>query len=97
LTVIKVRTTELAQKGVVFAGLTCRDATRSMMTALKIREIPDDTLRRKWLESQRDDGRPSEDDIVREHFGARGEIPDDPNKLPLEANTRTDWPVGSAK
>jgi hypothetical protein len=67
------------------------------MAALKIREIPDDTLRRKWLQSQRDDGRPSEDDIVREHFGPRGEIRDDPNELPLEVNTRTDWPVGSAK
>jgi len=63
----------------------------------KIREIPDATLRRKILESQRDDGRPSEDDIVRQHFGPRGEKLDDPSKLPVEANTRTDSPIGSTK
>jgi hypothetical protein len=67
------------------------------MFPFKIREIPDDNLRRKRLQGQRDDGRPSEDDIVRQHFGPRGEEPDDPNKPPLEANTRPISPVGSAK
>jgi hypothetical protein len=63
------------------------------MAALKINEIPDNTLRQKRLMGQRDDGRPTEDDIVRLHFGRRGEKKDDPNKLPLEANTRSDWPI----
>jgi len=73
------------------------DMSNRVTIPLKIREIPDATLRRKLLESQRDDGRPSEDDIVREHFGPRGEKQDDPAKLPVEANTRRDWPAGSAK
>ena len=60
------------------------------MTDLKINEIPDNIIRRRRLESQRDDGRPTEDDIVREHFGPRGDKKDDPDKLPLEANTRRD-------
>jgi hypothetical protein len=72
----------------------CGEIGRCVMAELKIREIPDDKIRQRWLESQRDDGRPSEDDIVREHFGPRGEKKDDPNKVPLEANTRADWPVG---
>ena len=63
------------------------------MADLKIKQIPDDTIRQRWLESQRDDGRPTEDDIVREHFGPRGEKKDHPNRLPLEANTRRDLPV----
>ena len=67
------------------------------MADLKINEIPDNTIRQKRLKSQRDDGRPTEDDIVREHFGPRGEKKDDPNKLPLEANTRQDLPVIWAK
>jgi hypothetical protein len=49
------------------------------------------------LASQRDEERPTEGDIVREHFGPRGEKKDDPNKLPLEANTRRDWPIGWVK
>src|SRR5262249_41499 len=73
------------------------DMSNRVTVPLKIREIPDATLRRKLLESQRDDGRPSEDDIVREHFGPRGEKQDDPAKLPVEANTRRDWPAGSTK
>jgi hypothetical protein len=67
------------------------------MADLKINEIPDNTIRQKRLRSQRDDGRPTEDDIVREHFGPRGEKKDDPNKLPLEANTRRDLPVIGVK
>jgi hypothetical protein len=63
------------------------------MVDLKINEIADHTIRQRWLRSQRDEGRPTEDDIVREHFGPRGEKKDDPNKLPLEANTRWDWAV----
>jgi len=63
------------------------------MADLKIKQIPDDTIRQRWLESQRDDGRPTEDDIVREHFGPRGEKKDDPNGLPPEATTRRDLPV----
>jgi len=63
------------------------------MSELKIREIPDKRIRQRRLQSQRDDGRPTEDDIVREHFGPRGERKDDPNRLPLEANTRRDFPV----
>jgi hypothetical protein len=35
-----------------------------------------------------------EGDIVREHFGPRGEKKDSPNKLPLEANTRRDCLIG---
>ena len=65
-----------------------------VMTELKINEIADQKIREKWLKSQRDEGRPTEDDIVREHFGPRGEKKDDPNKLPLEANTRRDWLIG---
>jgi hypothetical protein len=64
------------------------------MLGFKINEIPDSRIRQRWLKSQRADDRPTEDDIVREHFGLRGEIKDDPNKLPLEANTRRDWPIG---
>ena len=67
------------------------------MTDIKINEIPDNTIRQKRLKSQRDDGRPTEDDIVREHFGPRGEKKDDPNKLPLEANTRRDLLVIGVK
>jgi hypothetical protein len=67
------------------------------MADLKINEIPDNTIRQKRLKSQRDDGRPTEDDIVREHFGPRGEKKDDPNKLPLEANTRRDLLVIGVK
>jgi hypothetical protein len=67
------------------------------MVDLKINEIPDNTIRQRRLRSQRDDGRPTEDDIVREHFGPRGEKKDDPNKLPLEANTRRDFPVIGVK
>ena len=76
---------------------TGEDMRNRVTVPLKIREIPDATLRRKLLESQRDDGRPSEDDIVREHFGPRGEKQDDPAKLPVEANTRTDWPTESTE
>jgi hypothetical protein len=64
------------------------------MTELKINEIADQKIREKWLKSQRDEGRPTEDDMVREHFGPRGEKKDDPNKLPLEANTRRDCLIG---
>jgi hypothetical protein len=65
-----------------------------VMTELKINEIADQKIREKWLKSQQDEGRPTEDDIVREHFGPRGEKKDDPNKLPLEANTRRDCLIG---
>jgi hypothetical protein len=64
------------------------------MTELKINEIADQKIREKWLKRQRDEGRPTEDDMVREHFGPRGEKKDDPNKLPLEANTRRDCLIG---
>jgi hypothetical protein len=67
------------------------------MLNFKINEIPDSRIRQKRLESQRDDDRPTEDDIVRADFGPRGERNDAPNKLPLEANTRRDWPIGWAK
>jgi hypothetical protein len=67
------------------------------MSDLKINEIPNPRIRQRRLATQRDDGRPTEDDIVREHFGPRGERKDDPNGLPLEANTRGDWPIGWAK
>ena len=67
------------------------------MSGLKINEIADNRIRQRSLASQCDDGRPTEDDIVREHFGPRGEKKDDPNKLPLEANTRRDWPIGWVK
>lgn len=65
-----------------------------VMAGLKINEIADQKIREKWLKSQQDEGQPTEDDIVREHFGPRGEKKDDPNKLPLEANTRRDWLIG---
>jgi hypothetical protein len=39
---------------------------------LKINVIPDNTMRQRRLRSQCDDGRPREDDIVREHFAPRG-------------------------
>jgi hypothetical protein len=64
------------------------------MSELKINEIPDKKIREKRLRTQRDEGRPTEDDIVREHFGPRGEKKDNPNRLPLEANTRRDWLIG---
>jgi hypothetical protein len=67
------------------------------MVDLKINEIPDRTIRQRRLRTQRDDDRPTEDDLVRQHFGPRGEKKGDPNALPLEANTRRDWPIGSAK
>ena len=41
------------------------------MGELKINEIPDKKIREKRLRTQRDEGRPTEDDIVREHFGPR--------------------------
>jgi hypothetical protein len=63
---------------------------------IKINEIPDNRIRRRRLESQRDDGRPTEDDLAREHFGPRGERKEEPNSLPLEANMRRDWPIGWA-
>ena len=64
------------------------------MGELKINEIPDKKIREKRLRTQRDEGRPTEDDIVREHFGPRGEKKDNPNRLALEANTRRDWLIG---
>jgi hypothetical protein len=64
------------------------------MGELKINEIPDNKIRQKRLQTQRDDGRPTEDDIVQAHFGPRGEKQDNPNKLPLESNTRRDWLIG---
>jgi hypothetical protein len=67
------------------------------MAPLKINEMQDLRIRENWLRSQRDDGRPTEDDIVREHFGPRGEKPDDPTKPPPEANTRRDLVIGWAK
>ena len=67
------------------------------MSDLKINEIPNPAIRRKKLSTQRDEDRPTEDDIVREHFGPRGEKADHPEKLPLEANTRADLLVGWAK
>jgi hypothetical protein len=67
------------------------------MADLVIREIRNSTIRRRWLQTQRDDDRPTEDDIVREHFGPRGEKQEDPHGLPLEANTRPDWPYVLAK
>jgi hypothetical protein len=67
------------------------------MADLVIKEIRNSTIRRRWLQTQRDDDRPTEDDIVREHFGPRGEKQEDPHGLPLEANTRLDWPYVLAK
>jgi hypothetical protein len=64
------------------------------MSELKINEIPNKKIREKRLKTQRDECRPTEDDIVREHFGPRGEKKDNPNRLPLEANTRRDWLIG---
>jgi hypothetical protein len=59
------------------------------MSELKINEIPDKKIREKRLRTQRDEGRPTEDDIVREHFGPRGEKKDNPNRLPLEGKHET--------
>jgi hypothetical protein len=67
------------------------------LAPLKINEFQDLRLREKWLRSQRDDGRPTEDDIVREHFGLRGEKPEDPQNPPPEANTRRDLVFGWVK
>ena len=36
------------------------------MVDLKINEIADHTIRQRWLRSQRDEGRPTEEDIMRE-------------------------------
>ena len=64
------------------------------MPSLKIKEVPNRIIRERRLRTQRDDDRPTEDDLVREHFGPRGERNDDPKRLPLEANNRSDWSIG---
>jgi hypothetical protein len=44
---------------------------------------------------ERDDGRPSEDDLAKQHFGQRGEKQENLRDAPPEANTRRDlWKSG---